>query len=271
MRSTTLAILALGLTSTLPIGAAAAELVTIRTTGVVGGTDGLNLFGLGPTFDLEPFEIAYFFTQEAGTRQNFSFYNGNPVAAPPPPPDALFEVETHDRYLIGPLATPLPKVEFTIGGQTISFEANDGFSAEVIDYFRRGEPSDRVFNLAALASGGPSPYFSVELSQFLIQTGRFPAFGDAIAGPLPPTSITAPYFTLGSTSLAGDYGHFRAQRCVSIGANCQQTLLNFDFTSSIRITGVPEAPTWGMLLMGFGVTGYALRRRPKLAKARAQA
>jgi hypothetical protein len=242
---------------------ASAALVTIKTTGLVSGTDGLNLFGLGTTLNFEHFEFAYYFVEEEGTREHFSYYNGNPFMGAPPPPDALFEVETHDRYLDGGVASPAAKVEFRIGAQTVSFEANDGLSAEVIDYFRRGEAADRVFNLAALASGGPSPFYSVELSQFLLQLDRFPAFGDAIAGPLPPTSITAPYYTLGSTSLAGDYGHFRAQRCVSIGVNCQETLLNFDFTSSIRITGVPEAPTWGMLLLGFAGIGYALRRQKR--------
>lgn len=265
MRATTLALLALGLTSAFPIGAAAAELVTIRTTGTVHGTDGLGLFGQGSTIVPQAFQIAYFFTKESGTRQHYSRYNGSPVIGPPPPPDALFEVETLDRFLSGPLASPLPKVEVTIGGQTISYEANDLFNAEVIDYFRRGEPGDRVFNLAALASGGPSPYFSVDLVQFFVELDRYPAFGDAIAGSLPPTSITAAYSAPGSNSLAGQYGYFRAKRCLSISPliGCQETLLDFSFTSSLRITGVPEAPTWGMLLLGFAGIGYALRRQKR--------
>lgn len=262
MRSTTLALLAFGLTSTFPIGAAAADLFTIRTTGTVHGTDGMGLFGQGSTIVPQAFEIKYFFTRESGTRQNFSFYNGNPSR---PPADALFEVETHDRFLSGPLASLLPKVDVTIGGQTFSYEANDVFNAEVIDYFRRGEPGDRAFNLAALASGGPSPYFSVDLVQFFVELGRYPAFGDAIAGPLPPTSITAGYSAPGSNSLAGQYGYFRAQRCLSISPpiGCQETRLDFSFTSSLRVTGVPEAPTWGMLLLGFGGAGYALRRQKR--------
>lgn len=262
MRSTTLALLAFGLTSTFPIGAAAADLFTIRTTGTVHGTDGMGLFGQGSTIVPQAFEIKYFFTRESGTRQNFSFYNGSPSR---PPADALFEVETLDRFLSGPLASLLPKVEVTIGGQTFSYEANDVFNAEVIDYFRRGEPGDRAFNLAALASGGPSPYFSVDLVQFFVELGRYPAFGDAIAGPLPPTSITAGYSAPGSNSLAGQYGYFRAQRCLSISPpiGCQETRLDFSFTSSLRVTGVPEAPTWGMLLLGFAGAGYALRRQKR--------
>ena len=64
MRATTLALFALGLTSAFPIGAAAAELVTIRTTGTVHGTDGLGLFGQGGTIVPQAFQIAYFFTKE---------------------------------------------------------------------------------------------------------------------------------------------------------------------------------------------------------------
>lgn len=92
MRSATLALLAFGLTSVLPTGAAAAELFTIRTTGTVHGTDGMGLFGQGSTIVPQAFEVKYFFTRESGTRQNFSFYNGSPSR--PPGADAVIQLIT---------------------------------------------------------------------------------------------------------------------------------------------------------------------------------
>jgi hypothetical protein len=270
MRATTLALLALGLASTSYVAPAAAAPVSIKTTGFLAGTDGLNLFGLGQNIGFEAFEIEYFFKEGAGTRQHFSYYNGSGFPGPPPPPQFLFAVETHDRFLDSDATSPHAKVILTIANRSLGFEANSLFSAEVIDYFRAADPTDRVFNLEAHARGGPSPYFSVDLSQILLQPARLPPIGTAITGPLPPTLVTAPYFANGAPGNTGNQGSFRAQRCFTIGVDCQETLLNFFFTSSITVARVPEAPTWGMLLMGFGVTGYALRRRPKLAKRRAQ-
>ena len=265
MRSTTLALLALGLTSTFPIAPASAANITIRTTGIAAGTDGINLFGMGNVVPFQDFEAVYRFNEAAGTRQSRSIYNG--FSPTPLPPAALFEVETNDKYTDGDFATPHMTVDFTMNGRTVRFDANTGSSAEVIDYLRRFEPSDRVYNLAARGQDPGRSGFLYDLSQFFLQVGRFPALGDAITGPLPPTSVTAPYAALGSQGLTNNHGNFNIQECRPALSPCLETRLKIYFSTSISVTsGVPEAPTWGMLIMGFGVTGYALRRRPKGTK-----
>lgn len=261
MRATTLAILALGLTTTLPVGGASAAPVTIRATGIAAGTDAIGLFGMGNDVSFEQFEVVYRFNDTAGIRQHTSIYNGNsPV---PVPGSSLFEVQTHDKFLDEDTDAPSMLIDFILGGRTVSFGANRWSSAEVIDYFRRGNPSDRVVNMEAHGIAGKVPYSIFDLSQFFLQSGRLPAFGDAISGPLPETSISEAYSASGSQGTNNNHGNFRVRKCTPFVTPCVETDLKIYFSTSISIAAgsVPEAQVWGMMLLGFAATGYALRRR----------
>ena len=46
--------------------------------------------------------------------------------------------------------------------------------------------------------------------------------------------------------------------------NVQNDLLEGSFTYSIRIAAVPEPSAWALMIFGFGLVGYTMRRRSKV-------
>lgn len=89
-----------------------------------------------------------------------------------------------------------------------------------------------------------------------------------------PTSY---YFTEGPTFLSGTGVNFSAGGVPNIkfyapSANPGTYLIqgngtiiaNVTATSSPAASAVPEPATWGMMLLGFGAMGYAMRRRSKV-------
>lgn len=50
----------------------------------------------------------------------------------------------------------------------------------------------------------------------------------------------------------------------NIGYNVQNDLLEGSFTYNIRIAAVPEPSAWVLMIFGFGLVGYTMRRRSKV-------
>lgn len=62
---------------------------------------------------------------------------------------------------------------------------------------------------------------------------------------------------------------------IPTGANPQKLVINGNsqgggsYTANVTFAAVPEPATWALMILGFGVVGYALRRRPSVRFAQA--
>ncbi|MEP2102427.1 MAG: NF038122 family metalloprotease [Parasphingorhabdus sp.] len=147
-----------------------------------------------------------------------------------------------------------------------------------LDLFRYSELSDQlgVLDWAVGGVDGEAPYFSIDgganslFGDAFYSTGSFEGDGrqashwlDVGPGEV-QRGIMDPTIGRGSNSIitALDLASFDA-----FGWNLNfDVLANSDYafnTNNINVAAVPEPATWGMMILGFGMVGGALRRRRK--------
>ena len=121
-----------------------------------------------------------------------------------------------------------------------------------------------------VTSGGPNGTFfggtTDFTTSFSLQVFTTAAFTTAFGAPVvfnktPPVNPTSPAdfnFTSATSGLVGQFIRYTALSSTS-GTNVGISNITFQ-----GVSATPEPATWGMLLLGFGVAGSAMRRR-KLA------
>jgi len=137
----------------------------------------------------------------------------------------------------------IPTFTFPITGGTI----NDSTGAALINHDGSG----------ILFSAGTS---TLQIGNFLIDTAAAQVFGSAVING--STTLTGvPLFTIGTgTSLS--LTSQAAGAFTSVFGAPDLTGVNVGFARVNAVTAaVPEPATWGLMLLGFGVVGYGLRRR----------
>lgn len=107
-------------------------------------------------------------------------------------------------------------------------------------------------------------WFSQWENSFTVDNGAivaaiFYADNDFLVSELDRLYINVPIYETGGTNYA------------SLGSNNATSIWNNQGLSGITFTridaAVPEPGTWALMLLGFGITGFALRRRRELAIA----
>ncbi|WP_246450616.1 PEPxxWA-CTERM sorting domain-containing protein [Sphingomonas rhizophila] len=117
-----------------------------------------------------------------------------------------------------------------------------------------------------LSAGGVSSFGS-----FLIDFGG-DDFSGTFTGGATPTSTPGISDTSWLFTIAGGTGRFEGASGTFSGtgttdARSRPSIVSINFLGDINAPAVPEPSTWGMMLLGFGGIGWALRRAPKRIRA----
>ena len=139
-------------------------------------------------------------------------------------------------------------------------------------------PGSLVCDVAsAVVGAGPEftlgypgdPFFSVDFSAGLVrlQGLQSSTLGGTI---LEFTNLTAPFVTASALPSAWD-GYAFADDVSLVGGVLTINLIGTSFTADsfieIGLASIPEPGTWAMLIAGFGLVGFAARRRGARAAA----
>jgi hypothetical protein len=162
-----------------------------------------------------------------------------------------------------------------------SINAN-GFNAQATDYFSFGLNLNSGFSasvnqiLLGTRSSGTGPGFvnllaSVDNGAFMTiasfaQRGTNDLFQSISFGPLTALSsiefrLTAANQTSANGGTIASGGTFRVENYAPGSTN---TPVSINGNVTPLLAAVPEPATWGMMILGFGVVGGAMRRRPKV-------
>jgi hypothetical protein len=139
-------------------------------------------------------------------------------------------------YSFAPVAVDGDSFTFNVDDQLASIDPTvDGFPVEIRNYMKNGIVETFVTNafFYAVSNGGG-----------LGVNGFFPYGAQLYSG-----DTSRPTLLTGSFALYGTSAH-----------TDQQGTLNVTTT----VAGVPEPATWGMMMMGFGGIGFAMRRRRQM-------
>jgi hypothetical protein len=120
----------------------------------------------------------------------------------------------------------------------------------VLDLFRYSAPG--VLDMRV----GGSPQFSIDGGNTFIEGFSNGSFNGS-------DGYQASHFKPGQPNLMNPYGF----RGIAVNPSAKD-LLAFD-AMGWNLAAVPEAPTWGMMILGFGVVGGAMRRKAKATLATA--
>ena len=123
-------------------------------------------------------------------------------------------------------------------------------------------------SLTVAAPGGP--YTVGTTTQFYFNNGNFAGLffgsngtggGSFAGGPLTGYNGVSTMPTTALTVTAAPFAFFTTNQ----GDVILDSFTNGSFSASVASSAaVPEPATWGMMILGFGVAGYAMRRRAKV-------
>ena len=168
-----------------------------------------------------------------------------------------------------------PNVNFTgnspDGGAFMLLDADPNFTGplqQMINGLTVGQTYKLTFDWAAGELSNRTGYVSSQL------TGSFG--GDAFAT---PTFFNSHPYYANPSNLPGDFSGW-SQQTFTFTAHSASQLLSFlavgtpaanlppvAFLDGVSLTAVPEPATWGLMTLGFGALGAAMRRRRALTPA----
>lgn len=170
---------------------------------------------------------------------------------------------------------------YTAGGFTIVASGFDQNNVATDLYGKNAGANEIGLGLANDPSGQHEIYFGkgfvqIDVSQLFgkvsnisfftnstTQGEQWSIFGSNIAG-----SYSGPALLSGTNQSTANLPGFGSYKFYDFVSTSQSGGKNF-LLSGLTITAVPEPATWAMMLLGFGVMGFGLRRRPSQALAAA--
>ena len=206
--------------------------VSVTYTGTATGTDLRNTLGLGNVFSIAPFVSNYLFDTTKGAIHNSPTQN----------------------YTVGSgINSPLISSSITINGHTIQtsggnlgelYVLSDGIVYQIATYAEYSNIVNNIYIVDKLDMGG------------------------VINNSSASSSLTGPFD--GAINGNGLFGYYRANATLqNIFTNINADLTIQHVTIGI-VGGVPEASSWTMMIVGFGIAGMAFRYRrrydPRVAR-----
>ena len=187
---------------------------------------------------------------------------------------ALFAAAMLASTAVPAMADP---ITYTFNGDFTGTLAGNPFSANAT-FTGMGDTSSAFMSgltkyvpltsLTVAAPGGP--YTVTTTTQFYLNGGNYAGLffgsngtggGSFAGGPIPGFDGVS---TLPTTTLANTFGVF-AFLTTDQGDVFIDSFTNGTFSASATAAAaVPEPATWGMMLLGVGAVGYAMRRRAKV-------
>lgn len=113
-----------------------------------------------------------------------------------------------------------------------------------------------------LSTTSPTPF---DLGEFLFEFATGDSLFGTYTGNVTPVSpglfaLAQTHVVTGGTGLfAGATGNFASSGTLSFLTGRPSVMQTF--SGQLNASGVPEASTWAMMLIGFGAVGYSMRRR----------
>ena len=177
-----------------------------------------------------------------------------------------------------PVITYTPGGSATPAGQTLiqSFDSylagtflGNGtyvFSQSVPNFADR--PAGTTNNFAAVTAGGRyDQSFSTGASAFSFVFGTLDAYNSLIVH-----FATGPDLTLSGADIIGNQGSLQSSGLVNYGVGTGPLFTGISFLSTTNNSfeidtisaAVPEPAAWGMMILGLGLIGGVLRRRPSM-------